>query len=454
MQIDLRINSEEITIVGDGRETLLHLLRDRMGLRGTKHGCGEGECGACTVLLNGRPVTSCTVLAGQAHGQEITTIEGVEKTAIGALLLDAFEEHGAVQCGFCSPGFVMSALHLLRQNSQPDRNMVRDAISGNFCRCTGYKKIVDAIGSVRPAMDTYAGQATDLPAVEGVDVRSEEFVRVASLQDVLELIATDHDLTLISGGTDICVRNAHSLKVKRFVDLTGLAELNFIRDDGRGIAIGAATTYSEILESPVIQTRAGILIEAAKQVGAGQIQSTGTLGGNIVNASPAADGVAALVALGAIAVVASKNGARHIPVELVATGPGRTTLVPGELIKEIILPLSLDSVASRVGFFQKFGPRQTQTISIASVAFDALFARGNLADVRISLGAVGPTVCVAHDTARLLMSEPLSEALIVRAGEAIQDECSPIDDIRGSARFRRQLVRGLLIKGLLPMLRR
>ena len=146
IELTFILNQREVTVSVAPNRRLLDVLREELHLTGTKEGCGIGECGACTVLLNGRPVNSCLILAGQAQGSEITTIEGVE-TEDGDLhpLQEAFLEEGAVQCGFCTPGMILSALSLLRKNPGPTEDEIKEAISGNLCRCTGYKQIVEAI---------------------------------------------------------------------------------------------------------------------------------------------------------------------------------------------------------------------------------------------------------------------------------------------------------------------
>ena len=139
------VNDEPVELTVPGSETLLHVLRERLGLTGTKEGCGVGECGACTVVINGDAVTSCLVVAGQMQGADILTIEGMSETQIGRVLQECFVEKDAVQCGFCTPGFIMSAYALLTKNPHPTREEIRKAVSGNLCRCTGYIPIVNAI---------------------------------------------------------------------------------------------------------------------------------------------------------------------------------------------------------------------------------------------------------------------------------------------------------------------
>lgn len=142
--VELKINGDHYHVAVSPQRTLLDILRDELGLTGTKKGCGEGECGACTVLMDGKPVNSCLVLAVQAQGKEITSIEGLGAEKINPVQ-EAFVSKGAIQCGYCSPGFIMTALAFLQKNPNPTEDQIKAAISGNLCRCTGYQKIVEAV---------------------------------------------------------------------------------------------------------------------------------------------------------------------------------------------------------------------------------------------------------------------------------------------------------------------
>jgi carbon-monoxide dehydrogenase small subunit len=147
------INGEEHEVLAEGRDTLLELLRERVGLTGTKEGCSNGNCGSCTVLLEGAPVNACLVLAMEADGAQITTIEGVAANGALDAVQNAMIEHGGTQCGFCTPGIVLSAKALLARSSRPDADEIRAAIAGNLCRCTGYDKIVAAVQAAAQAME-------------------------------------------------------------------------------------------------------------------------------------------------------------------------------------------------------------------------------------------------------------------------------------------------------------
>ena len=452
MHLRFDVNSTPTSIDVDPRDTLLSVLREDLELRGTKYGCGEGECGSCTVLLDDRPVTSCLTMAGQVNGRRVTTIEGIEDDPVGRALVDAFAETGAVQCGFCTPGFVLTARHLLDDDPAPDRDAARHAVAGNLCRCTGYTKIIDAI--VAAAACTGSTRTCPVGSTGARSLANNVFSRPTTVEEVLSLLGELEAPTLVCGSTDLSVQFEHRLKEHRFIDLTAVDAMNFVREDKDSVVIGAATPYSDVIASPAVNEWCRVLVLASREVGAEQIQNLGTLGGNIANASPAADAVPALVALGASVLVRSVSGERTIRVEEVATGPGETTLAGDELITKIVLPKQASSGAERVCFFEKQGPRRMQTIAVGAVACDGWLEDGRLRSIRIALGAVAPTIVRAAKTEAVLTSAPLTTDLLLEAGRTVEAECRPIDDIRGTARFRRQLVRGLLIRGLLPILRR
>ena len=171
MQLSLTVNGQPHQIETDPRTLLLTVLREDLGLRGTKYGCGEGECGACTVILNGQVVNACLTTAGQAHKAEILTIEGMATDQIGASVLNSFTKAGSVQCGFCTPGFVVSARALLQETHSPDTETIQRRLSGNFCRCTGYTKIIQAVAQAGEAIQASQTDSTK-PSNQLSDIQS------------------------------------------------------------------------------------------------------------------------------------------------------------------------------------------------------------------------------------------------------------------------------------------
>jgi len=163
LTIAFTLNGERREVRVAAHETLLALLRDGLGAIEVKDGCGEGVCGTCTVLLDGEPVSSCLLLAARAAGRQVTTVRGLAPVGSLSPLQEAFVAHGAAQCGFCTPGMLLTAHAFLKQHPRPTRDDIRRAISGNLCRCTGYAKIIDAIeaasAGAAPASPSGAGPA-------------------------------------------------------------------------------------------------------------------------------------------------------------------------------------------------------------------------------------------------------------------------------------------------------
>jgi xanthine dehydrogenase small subunit len=430
----------------DPRTTLLEVLRERLDLRGTKYGCGEGECGACTVIVDGRTICSCLAVAGSVVGSEVTTIEGLANDPTGVSLFKSFTDHGAVQCGFCTPGLILSAWNLLAHGGQITSETIRDALGGNLCRCTGYTKIIDAVAACasnapRSPLSRRIGKSEEISDPGG-------YRRPTSLQRLFGCIESSGPrVALIAGGTDLMVQNEHRLGEMSLVDISAVQELSGIQDRGDFISIGATTRWTEIRQSGLIRTWTPLLSLAAAQIGGIQIQNRGTIGGNVVNASPAADGLPALYAYEAQAVVVGCRTTRTLPIDELIRGPRQTELRPGEVLTEIRLP-KLSAEGNRICFFEKVGSRKAQTIAKGSVAFDGWLRNGRLSAVRIALGAVGPTIIRAKAAERALEHDCGGESL-KRAVALVSAAAKPIDDIRSTASYRRALVGGLLARGLI-----
>lgn len=267
-----------------------------------------------------------------------------------------------------------------------------------------------------------------------------------NLPEALALLGSAADARPIAGGTDLMVQlEARTAKAGLLVDISRLPELQEITLSRGQVRIGAAVTYQAIIDSPVVQREAPLLVEASRQVGAAQVQHMGTLGGNIANASPAGDLLPPLYALDARLVLAGPGGERELPVADFILGVRRTALRPAELITAICIPARSSGEG---GSFVKFGLRQSQVISVVSVACRLQSLDGVIQAAALALGAVGPTVLRARRAEQLLSGRPAGPLLFEQAGEAARQDACPIDDIRGSAAFRRHLVGPLVQRAL------
>jgi xanthine dehydrogenase small subunit len=455
--IRFRVNGRAVEATEPGGRRLIDVLRHDLGLTGTKEGCGEGECGACSVLLDGKLVNSCLVPLSQVDGHEVLTVEGLATDGRLDAVQQAFLELGGTQCGLCAPGMLLAAHAYLESADGRTEPGVREAIAGNLCRCTGYTKIIESIEAAADAIaldplrrahvvapvpaHTDAVTVIEAPASAGPRV-----VRPSSLYDALARLAADPRLRPIAGGTDVMVELAAGAadRDRPLLDLWELDELRMLEVEHDELVLGALTTWAELRASPMVHYALPVLAEAAATVGAAQVQQRGTIGGNCVTASPAGDLLPVLLATDATLEVAGPNGTRAIAADAFWTGYRRTAMVPGELLVAIHIPL----VPGRQIRFRKVGTRRAQAIAKVSMAVSwgaeesargtgQAAGHGPWRDVRVALGAVAERPIRAPKTETALEGTiPGPEAAAV-AARIVREEIAPIDDVRSTADYRR-----------------
>jgi carbon-monoxide dehydrogenase small subunit/xanthine dehydrogenase small subunit len=444
---------------------LLDVLRGPLGLTGSKEGCGEGECGACTVLVDGVPVNSCLVAAGQCAGRAVVTVEGLAAGGVLSPLQRCFVEDGGAQCGICTPGMLVAADYLLRSNADPTQDEVRDAIAGNLCRCTGYQRIVDAIlhAAERYGADppTGRGTLTLFPSPEPVraahpsaGLSRTEMVSPRTLSEACRLLAeaerSNRRAAVLAGGTDWIV-DRHLAPVDRaeevdlVVDVTGIDALHSIslqdRKGERRLVLGGGVTYWMLRHDGRILDAIPMLAEMARDVGAVQIQTRGTLAGNIRAASPAADGVAALMALEATVTLQSAVGKRTVGIDEFFTGYRKTVMRNDELITTI--DLRVPRPGARVTW-RKVGTRLAQAISKVALAAVVEIDQGVISRARFGMASVAPTThSLPHVRTYLEGQNPdaLEQQALCRA---LGEDISPIDDVRSTGDYRMHAAQAIL----------
>lgn len=417
-------------------DRLLDILRTGEELTGTKEGCGEGECGACAVLIDGELVNSCMVPALQVHGREVLTIEGLGSSKDPDLLQSAFAEEGAVQCGFCIPGMIMASRALLAENPHPDREQIRFALSGNLCRCTGYEKIYNAVEKAA-ALGYGEGlgkkeKRDTLPPPEFSPSESDRFFSPSTVEEALALRSRyGREITFLSGGTDFFpdLKNGKTAW-RRIADLSRIDSLRESAIFGDELFLGSLMTDTGIWKDPFLQRTFPALTEAARLSGAPAVQNRATLGGNLASASGAADLPVPLLVLGASVLAEGKKGKRRIPVEHFSTGYRTTALEESEMILAVVLPLK--DVPPFQAFFKR-GGRAALTLSRISVACAAELDGEEIKSIRLASGSMSPFPARMTETEAFLQGRKISPDLPDRGGEQASREVSP----RKSAPFRK-----------------
>lgn len=454
MKICFELNGQRIEIEAPPDRRAVDLLRQDMGLTGTKEGCGTGECGACTILVDGRSRLSCLMLAAQLEGRTVTTIEGLAPEH-GPLhqVQQAFVEHGAVQCGFCTPGMVLTAVDLLTRTLNPDAETIRRAISGNLCRCTGYQKIVTAIGDAagcsHSAGHTPAQPSRPLlkkPARSRAPAKGKRTVALpASLDELWGLLAAHPEARVLAGGSDLLVwLRSRRIDPPVLIGLERIAALHGVVESKEAIRIGAATTHEHLLNHAAIARHVPLLSQALQHLGSPHIRHIGTLGGNIATASPAGDTLPPLYVLDATVELQSAHGTRLIPIGTLITGPGKTLLAPGEIIGAVHIAKPAGSPRYS---FEKVGLRRAMACAVASLAAQLrVSANGIINHARLAWGSVGPTVLGLPEVEAALVGRPLTAQSLRAVQPLVMAGLSPISDVRASAGYRRQVAANLLLR--------
>ncbi len=458
------LNNREIETTAPPGMLVLDFLRHRVELMGTKEGCKEGDCGACTVLIGElagnnvyyRPVTSCLVPVGELHGKHLVTVEGLNMDHL-TVVQDAIVTEGATQCGFCTPGIVVSLTYGLMEKG-PDFSDadVKYMLSGHLCRCTGYASLLRA-GKLlqRQAMKLTTGddQPTHIRAMIEREMLPAYFADIPEkLRRIPPRSASDGKhapAVFIAGGTDIYVQRGEELPEASVSLLNLYPEMKGISRKGDRIQVGALTTFEEFANHPVIRQAIPDIKDYMLLNASLQIRNRATVGGNVVNASPIADMVIFLLALNAEVMLwesttSWKEGKnlRKVALKDFYKGYKQLDKSPTEVVTEILFPSPSDDEHIH---FEKVSKRRHLDIASVNSAIRIRVTNGIIGQVHLSMGGVAPVPLFMRRTCEYLTGSPLTTDMLNAALDIAQQEISPISDIRGSADYKRLLTRNLII---------
>ncbi len=455
----------------DPQMTVLDWLRNRVRRTGTKEGCAEGDCGACTVavgeVVDGamryRAFNSCIQLLPALDGKQLVTVEDLAITGPAGEVLHPVQQamvdqHGA-QCGFCTPGFVMSLFTLFHQPRMQalDRQRIDEALAGNLCRCTGYAPIVRAVVQAmeEAPVDQFSNRQEEMVAklqplqrdsTLQLEFQGRRFFAPRTLAEVWELLRLYPAAQLVAGATDVGLWMTKQLRVfDTVISLCQVSELQRIeRNEAAGaIYIGAAVTYTDALATLV--SAFPEMRRMLSRLGAVQVRNAGTIGGNIANGSPVGDMPPALIALGARLVLGSKAGRRELPLEDFFIEYGKQDLQPGECVEAVVLPLP---VAGQHFAVYKLSKRFDQDVSAVCAGFCIRLQDGKVTEARICFGGMAGTPLRAKSTEQLLLGQPWNDAtlpqVMTRARAALAEDYSPLSDWRASREYRLLAAQNLL----------
>ncbi|XPF94749.1 xanthine dehydrogenase small subunit [Colwellia sp. RE-S-Sl-9] len=467
------LNDEIVTLDHfDPNLTVLQYLRNIENKTGTKEGCASGDCGACTVVvaelsntstdLAYKSINSCITFLGAMHGKQLITVEHLKP----ASQLDSNEklhsvqqnmvDHHASQCGFCTPGFVMSSFALHKNKQNPDREEVLEALAGNLCRCTGYRSIIDAaIDQTNDcANDSFAQnyqQTVDklsvlnqLPAVQ-IQSTNKSYFAPKNSKELSTYLLAHPDAILVAGGTDLALSvTQHLSSINELVYLGEVEELNTITVDDEFIHIGSAVPYHKFTH--LLEKEYSDLGDMIERIGSMQIRNNGTLGGNIGNASPIGDMPPALISLGCTMELQCGDKTRTVLVEDYFVDYKKTILAPSEFIKSISIPRANKPKAEVALKVYKISKRIDDDISAVLASFYIELKNNQVTAIRIAFGGMAAIPKRALATEQVLLNNAFTKKNIERAQQALTQDYQPMSDVRASDAYRMRVAQNLLEK--------
>jgi xanthine dehydrogenase small subunit len=420
-------------------DTVLDYLRYTLRRTGTKEGCAEGDCGACTVLLGEldgdkvrwRAVNACILFLPMLDGKALRTVESLGGTH--PVQREMVARHGS-QCGFCTPGFVMSlygrSLGALGTEGVP----VGDVIAGNLCRCTGYGPILAAGESAPPTVET------DEAMVAALRVLRPAYGHPASADELADLLVAHPETRIVAGATDVGLWVTKQLRdLGPTVFVGDIADLRTVEESEDALTLGSAVRYSEAREA--LARLHPDLGELVRRIGGVQVRNAGTIGGNIANGSPIGDMPPALIALGAELTLRRGATRRTFPLEDFFLSYGKQDLAPGEFVESVRIPRPSPDLLVRI---VKLSKRFDSDISGVCGAFALRIEDGIVTEARVAFGGMAGIPARAPGCEAALIGQAWTEANVEAAAEALARDYEPLDDLRGSAAYRRKVAANLL----------
>ncbi|UWQ84364.1 xanthine dehydrogenase small subunit [Leisingera caerulea] len=457
MALTFRLNGETVRITDASPSvTLLDWLREEKGLTGTKEGCNEGDCGACTVMVTdsrgSKALNACILFLPQLQGKSVRTVEGASGPD-GSLhpVQRAMVDHHGSQCGFCTPGFIMSMV-TAHANGATDFD---DQLAGNLCRCTGYAPIIRAAEAAKgaPVPDWIAQEGSFIwpeisrgeAAGRGAEPPSGKQAAAppllpASSDELAELYSAHPEATLIAGATDVGLWVTKQLRhLPQMIFLGGCDDLKGIEVTDSAVRIGAMADMNALRDAmdPLHPSFAEMLRRFASQ----QIRAAATVGGNIANGSPIGDTPPALVALGATLHLRKGGDRRELPLEDFFLDYGKQDRQPGEFVEAVSFPRQPDALK-----VYKLSKRFDQDISAVLGAFNVTLMNGKVSAARIAFGGMAGIPKRAANVEAALTGQPWTEATIDAAAKAFDQDFTPMSDMRASAEYRLETARNMLTR--------
>ena len=435
MDISFRLNGEAIELAGvSPTETLLDWLRERRRLTGTKEGCNEGDCGACTVMVSdaqgAKALNACILFLPQLHGKAVRTVEGISGPdgTLHPVQRAMIEYHGS-QCGFCTPGFIVS-MAVAHLNGESDFDT---ALAGNLCRCTGYAPIIRAAeAAAQEPVPEWLRE--DMAAVGPAPALPETSDELAAL------LKREPETVLVAGATDVGLWVTKQLReLAPVAFLHRCRDLQEVEESDSGLWIGAGVTLDRLMRE--MRDRHPSFAELIRRYGSVQVRGAATIGGNIANGSPIGDGPPALIALGAVLHLRKGDVRRELPLEDFFLEYGKQDRAKGEFVEAVTIPAQSDRLRC-----YKLSKRFDQDISAVCGCFNITVEDGVVTGARIAFGGMAGVPKRASHVEAAIVGQPWTLETVEAASEAWETDFTPLSDMRASARYRLESARNLLVR--------
>jgi len=441
-------------------DTLLDHLRLARRLTGTKEGCAEGDCGACTVLVGRRagetlvyePVNACIRLLASVDLCHVVTVEHVGRDGALHPVQQALVDFHGSQCGFCTPGFVMSLYALWMRKPKASEGEIEEALQGNLCRCTGYQPIVaaaKAAGHASPDADPLVTERARIRArLDALDDGTRADIRVgddrvvvpASVDDLADVLTELPGATIVAGMTDVGLWITKFMRnISPAVFVAHLTEMHRIDTGPDGVTIGAGASYDAFQST--LDAEFPHLSDFWRRIGGWQVRAMGTVGGNIANGSPIGDTPPALIALGATVTLRKGAERRTLPLEAYFIAYGKQDRRPGEFVESVFIPRPAPGTLNAA---YKITKRRDEDISAVACGFHVALANGTVETARLAFGGMAATPKRAEAVEAALVGKPWTLETVSRAEAALAEDFAPITDWRASADYRARVARNLL----------
>jgi len=443
----------------DSNETILNYIRLKLKKTGTKEGCSEGGCGACTIVIGElkkkdivyKAINSCIAFTTSLEGKQLLVVEDL-MLKNGSLhpVQSAMVNHHGSQCGFCTPGFIMSLFAMYKNNSSYDEKIIEESISGNLCRCTGYRPIIDAAKSLNNNKSDQFLKNKKItltllkkirPKSISINSQNKKYFAPRTINELKKIIKNYPNLSFLSGGTDMSLIVTKQKKdIENIIYLNSIDELDYIKEGNKFIEVGATTPLRKFeLFIKKYYSDFNIIL---KRYGSVQIRNVATMAGNIATASPIGDSLPLLLSLDASIVIESFNTKTTLPLKDFFISYRKTKLKRGQFISSIKIPIFKKNIFKAY----KISKRIDDDISSVCASFNLEIVNKKIKNIKIAYGGMAPIPKRAIHCEKILLNSNLSEEVILNAKMSLEKDFQPIDDMRASKNYRMEIAKNLLIK--------